>query len=78
MAPHQPSANAIPAPTIYTLLVSTADDIFFPIHFQKSIIMTEHVDYEPKGCVTSYVQEFECIDGAAIQYRCTGLSPLHG
>jgi hypothetical protein len=48
MAPHWPSANAIPAPTLYTLQVSRADDTCFNIAFEKSIIMTEHVDYEPE------------------------------
>jgi hypothetical protein len=47
MAPHWPSANAIPTPTLYTLQVSEADDTCFNIAFEKSIIMTEHVDYEP-------------------------------
>jgi hypothetical protein len=46
MAPHWPSANAIPAPTLYTLQGTEADDTCFNMAFEKSIIMTEHVDYE--------------------------------
>lgn len=62
MAPHQPSANAISAPTIYTLLVTSTDHIYFPIHFGKSIIMTRHVDYEPKGwaAVTRAEMHYSC------------------
>lgn len=64
MSPHQPSADAIPASTIYTLLGRPDNHIFIPIHFEKSIIMTGDVDFEPKGRANGHLQEFGGICGA--------------
>jgi hypothetical protein len=72
MAPHQPSANAISAPTIYTLLVSPADHISCGIHFRKSIIMTRHVDYQLKGCAGGDLPEFNAPCCPVNQYGFAG------
>lgn len=70
MAPHRPSANAISAPTLYTLQVSQADHIYFDIYVEKSIIMTEHVHYRlGKDVHDGDLQEFGTTRELCLLYR---------